>query len=107
MELFFSRQPIFDLKERVVGYEVAHQGTREAAANPPTGAAAFDASVRVLVDAIMGAGLERVGEGRPVFVKVTRDVILSETIRLLYPLTIPEAQLDEGLDLLEDALRIV
>ena len=33
--------------------------------------------------------------------------IHGETIRLLYPLTIPEAQLDEGLDLLEDALRIV
>ena len=33
--------------------------------------------------------------------------IYGETIRLLYPLTIPEAQLDEGLDLLEDALRIV
>ena len=33
--------------------------------------------------------------------------IYGETIRLLYPLTIPEAQFDEGLDLLEDALRIV
>jgi len=32
--------------------------------------------------------------------------IHGETVRLLYPLTIPEAQLDEGLDLLEDALRI-
>ena len=33
--------------------------------------------------------------------------IYGETIRLLYPLTIPEALLEEGLDLLEDALRIV
>ncbi|MFN3521216.1 MAG: 4-aminobutyrate--2-oxoglutarate transaminase [Phenylobacterium sp.] len=29
-----------------------------------------------------------------------------ETIRLLYPLTIPDPQLDEGLDLLEHALRL-
>jgi 4-aminobutyrate aminotransferase/(S)-3-amino-2-methylpropionate transaminase len=33
--------------------------------------------------------------------------IYGETIRLLYPLTISDALLDEGLDLLEDALRIV
>ncbi len=30
-----------------------------------------------------------------------------ETIRLLYPLTIPDAQLEEGLDLLEAALAAV
>ncbi|MFD3265633.1 aminotransferase class III-fold pyridoxal phosphate-dependent enzyme, partial [Phenylobacterium ferrooxidans] len=33
--------------------------------------------------------------------------IHGETIRLLYPLTISDALLDEGLDRLEDALRIV
>ncbi len=33
--------------------------------------------------------------------------VFGETIRLLYPLTISDALLDEGLDLLEDALRVV
>ena len=84
MELFFARQPIFDVAENVVGYEVAHRSTGDAAETPSV----FDAPVQVLVDAIMGAGLERVGEGRPVFVKVSAEVVESDTIRLLSPGTI-------------------
>jgi len=32
--------------------------------------------------------------------------VSGETVRLLYPLTIPEAQFEEGLNILEDALRL-
>ncbi|MBI3568591.1 MAG: HDOD domain-containing protein [Gemmatimonadetes bacterium] len=99
MELFFARQPIFDVAERVVGYELAHR----AAGGEAPESSAFDATVQVLVDAIMGAGLDRVGEGRPVFVKVSSDVIASETVRLLSPGTLVfELDADAPCD---DALR--
>ena len=84
MNTLLTRQPIFDAEDQVTGFELLCRETDAAAAEP-----AVDATVhRVLVDALLGVGFDRLTEGRPAFISVTRELLLGDAIRLLDPLTV-------------------
>lgn len=86
MEIFLSRQPIFSHDERIVGYGVAHRlNSDEPAAHAAAHAAAYDVAENVLVDALLGAGIHRIGEGRPIFLKASRDLFASQITTLVAP----------------------
>ena len=82
MEIFLSRQPIFSHDERIVGYGVAHRLNGLDAAGPST---AYDVAENVLVDALLGAGIARIGDGRPIFLKASRELLASQITSLVAP----------------------
>lgn len=82
MEIFLARQPIFDLREQVVGYELFYGGT---ASTAETGEEAYDRAQHVLADAFAGIGLERMTEGHPAYIKATVEMLLNGSVELLDP----------------------
>lgn len=96
MHLLLSRQPIFDRDERVVAYALHRH--REGNERPADGAAPDDAE-RLLVDATLRVGLDRLTEGRPAFVQASRALLLGDTLAMYEPsrlvLEIPPALLDD------------
>jgi EAL and modified HD-GYP domain-containing signal transduction protein len=89
MSTLFTRQPIFDALDQVMGFELLCRGTD---------IAAEDATAqRVIVDALLGVGLNRLTDGHPAFVSVTRELLLGDAIRLLDPLAVV-LQLHESVD---------
>lgn len=82
MEIFLARQPIFDLHEQVVGYELFYGGT---ASTAETGEEAYDRAQHVLADAFAGIGLERMTEGHSAYVKATVEMLLNGSVELLDP----------------------
>jgi EAL and modified HD-GYP domain-containing signal transduction protein len=99
MNMLLTREPIFDADDGIVGYELL---CREA--DPAAVAAGADGSAeRVLVDALLGAGLHRLTDGHAAFISVTRDLLLGEALQLLDPLAVV-IQLDESIDADEDVL---
>lgn len=82
MEIFLARQPIFDLHEQVVGYELFYGGT---ASTAETGEEAYDRAQHVLADAFAGIGLERMTEGHPAYIKATVEMLLNGSVELLDP----------------------
>lgn len=81
MEVFVTRQPIFDLYDRIAGYELLYRATPGAAQAPPTVSA--EMSNRVILDAFLGIGLQRVTDGRPAFINCTRELLLSGNVEIL------------------------
>lgn len=88
MQIFLARQPIFDFKQNIVGYELFYRGRGEggsAAAEEAEAAAreADEMATHVIVDAFLGIGLDRVSEGHPAFVKASPEMLLNGSIELL------------------------
>lgn len=83
MEVYVTRQPIFDREDRVAGYELLYRSHRASVSAPrhvlPT------MSSRVIVDAFLGIGLDRVTDGLPAYINCTRELLLSGTLELLDP----------------------
>jgi len=90
-ELFLGRQPILDLNQEIIGYELLFRSSE-------CNRSDFDsqdlASASVIADALANFGLHEVLGDKAGFINVTEDVLLSETIELL-----PRAQI--VLELLE------
>jgi c-di-GMP phosphodiesterase len=83
MDLFVARQPIFDARRQVVGYELLYRKSAEAA-----GAAPGDPnrmSSDVIVQNFLEAGLSRLTGGLPGHVNFTREMLLSRTYELFDP----------------------
>ena len=81
-ETFIARQPIFDRRDAVVGYELLFRD------GPENAFSAIDvdlASSQNLERTVMGFGLDVLTEGRAAFVNVTRQVLLDELYTLLPP----------------------
>jgi EAL and modified HD-GYP domain-containing signal transduction protein len=72
-DVVVARQPILDRDEQIVGYELLFSATTGRA----TPAHAHDATARVLVQSVADVGLEQLAGGRPVHVKLTREVLVS------------------------------
>jgi EAL and modified HD-GYP domain-containing signal transduction protein len=77
-----ARQPILDLRQQVVGYELLY---RAEAADRAYSGGTTHASARVLSDALVGMGLETLTDGRPAFLNLSREVLLSDASSLLDP----------------------
>lgn len=97
MELFISRQPIFALDEQIVAYSVSHYMTEQPGERPPSPFA--DSAEALLADAVLVAGLERIGEGRQVFFGAPRELLLGPRARILPPaLVVLEVNAGEPID---------
>ncbi|MEZ5319033.1 MAG: HDOD domain-containing protein [Vicinamibacterales bacterium] len=81
-EVFLARQPILDDAQRVVAYELLFRPTLLADA---AGTASAQATARVISDAVLAFGLDTLTLGRPAFINVTRDLLLSGIPEALPP----------------------
>lgn len=76
MDTLLARQPIFDARDQIAGYELFFRASTRSGSPP----AAPD---RILADAVLGIGLDRITEGERVFLAVSPEVIVDETVRVL------------------------
>jgi c-di-GMP phosphodiesterase len=88
MEILLTRQPVFDRKEQLYGYNLVarHPGVR-APGNP--------LPEQLVADTFLGIGIDQVAAGRRAFVTVDRDMLVSGAARLL-PAQRVVLQLDEA-----------
>jgi EAL and modified HD-GYP domain-containing signal transduction protein len=83
MKTLLTRQPLFDAEDHVAGFELLCRGSGSAEDE-----AVGTAAQRVLVDALLGVGLDRLTDGRAAFVSLTRELLLGDALRLLDPLAV-------------------
>lgn len=86
MDIFVARQPIFDAREQVVGYELLYRGNGEA--QHAAGANPHAMSTQVLVNAFLGIGIREMTGTAPGFVNFTREQLLDDLWQLLDPTTV-------------------
>jgi c-di-GMP-related signal transduction protein len=82
MEVFIGRQPILDRRLRVAGYELFFRSSR---ANFCDSADDVMATSQVIVNAILGVGLDRLLGGKPAFINFDRTLLLGDWSTLLPP----------------------
>lgn len=96
MELYVSRQPVFDRYERITGYAIFY---REAASAGAAAGADEPPLERLVVDAFLGIGYDRLTDGYPAYLRATRQMIVDGAIELLDPRrTIVEVPLECATD---------
>src|SRR5690606_3067766 len=83
MEVFVTRQPIFDRHDRVAGYELLYRRSPTSARAPQMVTPAL--STRVIADAFLGIGVHRVTDGRPAYLNCGRELLLSGLLELFDP----------------------
>lgn len=81
-DVFIARQPILDRARRVFAYELLFRTAGGAAGS---GTASSQATARVLSDAVVAFGLDRLTQGRPAFINITRDLLLAGVPTALPP----------------------
>ena len=80
--LRIARQPILSSAGVIFGYKLLYGAAgNEIGLAPREDAAA----ARVLTDALLGVGLERLTDGRPAFLSLTRTLLLSDACTLIPP----------------------
>ena len=82
MEVFIGRQPIFNIHEQVVAYELLYR-SREKTAFPLIDSDA--ATIDVLVNSFVSIGIDELTKGKPCFVNFTENLLYSEIIDYLDP----------------------
>jgi EAL and modified HD-GYP domain-containing signal transduction protein len=75
MNVFVTRQPIFDDKQIVIGYELLF---REPSRDYYRHEDGDDATLTVMSDSFLDLGIERLTSGKPAFVNFTRRLLLDE-----------------------------
>ena len=86
MDLFVARQPIFDARRTLAGYELLYRGSAGAAGADPTDPNRMSSDV--IVQNFLEAGLDRLTGGVRGFVNFTREMLLTETYKLFDPDTV-------------------
>jgi c-di-GMP-related signal transduction protein len=84
MEKYIARQPIFDRKQRVIGYELLF---RSGFINEFTSDDANIASASVLAQSLLPIDLDVLTRGRKAFINCTREVLIKE-----YPTLLPSGK---------------
>lgn len=83
MEAYLARQPIFDIRHRVIGYELLY---RDAHAQERARILDSDkATCQLLSDAVTLFGLPRLTNAKRAFVNFTENLILNDFVRLTNP----------------------
>ncbi|HWE00314.1 MAG TPA: HDOD domain-containing protein [Bryobacteraceae bacterium] len=82
MDVYLGRQPILDRRSDVVGYELLFRSSR---ANFCDAADAATATSQVIVNAVLGVGLDRLLGGKPAFINFDRALLLGDLTTLLSP----------------------
>ena len=82
-DIYIARQPIFDSRQRVVAYELLYRGdgTIEVAGDLTDDTM----SSSVLVDGVLGIGLNKLTEGHTAFINLSEKMLFDGTVDLLDP----------------------
>ena len=73
MDVFIARQPIFDTKQRIYGYELLYRSGME---NVYAEADGDKASLFVIGNTVLVIGSQQISQGKRVFVNFTRKLLL-------------------------------
>jgi len=92
MDFYIARQPIFNVKERLFGYELLYRGTEEF---PLTAVSGERATTSLLSSTFLTEGVDIVSNSKPCFVNFTEDLLLRNI-----PASFPPARLI--IEILED-----
>ena len=82
MEVFVARQPIFNMYEQIVGYELLYRNKQE---NRFPHVDSDIATVDVLVNSFLSIGIDEVSQGKPAFINFTGNLILSTVFDYIEP----------------------
>ena len=82
MEVYLGRQPILDRAWNVAGYELLFRSSEANFCDLTDGVAATS---QVIVNAVLGVGLDRLLGGRPAFINFDRTLFLGDWTTLLPP----------------------
>ena len=82
MDIFVSRQPIFDRWQRVYGYELLFRSSVENAFNHENG---DQASSQVMSNSLMAMDLDTLVGNKKAFINITRNILLKGLVRLCPP----------------------
>jgi EAL and modified HD-GYP domain-containing signal transduction protein len=80
MDVYLGRQPILDCRSDVVGYELLF---RSSLANFCDASDGVMATSQVIVNAVLGVGLDRLLGGKPAFINFDRALLLGDLTTLL------------------------
>jgi len=80
MEVFVATQPIFDIKEKIVAYELLFRSNSDNCYNGMDG---DDATSNVIANSFAIIGLEKLTFGKRAFINFTESLLLNETPLLL------------------------
>ncbi len=78
-----ARQPIFDDRQKLVGFELLYRHSEDATSARGTTPTIMASST--VVQAVLGIGLERLTEGEKVWINLSRDLIVERAWELLDP----------------------
>lgn len=82
MEVFVARQPILNIHEQIVGYELLYRNKHE---NRFPDVDSDIATVDVLVNTFLSIGIDEVAQGKPVFVNFSGTLLLSTVFDYIDP----------------------
>lgn len=82
VEVFIGRQPIFNLQEQVVAYELLYR-SKNGNSFPMVDSDA--ATIDVLVNSFLSIGIEEVTKGKPCFVNFTENLLMGSINEYLNP----------------------
>ncbi len=80
MEFFVARQPIFNVKQQVYGYELLYRSSDK---NVYTGMNGDEASLSVIRNVLLVIGAEKISGGRKAFVNFTKNLLLGGSASFL------------------------
>lgn len=80
MEVFIARQPIFDVKQDVYGYELLYRSSER---NAYGGVDGDEASLAVIRNVLLVIGSEKISGGKKAFVNFTKNLLLRGVASLL------------------------
>ena len=78
-----ARQPIFDDRQKLVGFELLYRHSEDATA--ARGATPTIMASTTIIQAVLGIGLERLTEGERVWINLSRELIVERAWELLDP----------------------
>jgi c-di-GMP phosphodiesterase len=94
--IFVARQPLLTATSEVFGYELLYRATGQAQSCVDRG---DGAAASVLTDALLSIGIDGISGGRPIFLNLTRSLLLQDLSTLLQPaLTVLEVLEDVVID---------
>jgi len=76
MEILVARQPVFDRREQLYGYDLVLRRADRSDASQPL-------PEQLVADTFLGIGIDQVAAGRRAFVTVDRDMLMGGAVRLL------------------------
>ena len=80
MDVLIARQPVFDARDKLVGYALTHSAQGAAVAH---GLAEGVSAGRLMVEALLGVGLDTLVDEQRLFLSVDADLLQSDAIALL------------------------